>query len=206
MISTDIGIWLGAILALIMMSVLFKENPVYRLAEAIFIGGGTGHAVLYGILNIQKLGIGPMLKGQITYILPLLLGIIFFTRLLPDTSQRWPSIYPVSILTGIGMGLAIRAVLISQVIGPLSSTILPLTGVPIGTTFDNLIIIVLTITSLMYFTFSIKHTGAIGYLTRIGRYGMMIAFGQAIGSKVITFTSSFLGVITFLLFEWLGLA
>lgn len=206
MISTDIGIWLGAILALIMMSVLFKENPAYKFAEAIFIGGGTGHAVLYGIQNIQKLGIDPMLQGQVTYIIPLLLGIIFFTRLLPDPSQRWPSLYPVSLLTGIGMGLAIRAVLISQVIKPISSTILPLTGVPIGTIFNNLIIIVLTITSLMYFTFSIEHKGTVGYLTTIGKYGMMIAFGQAIGSKVITFCSSFLGVITFLLFEWLGLA
>jgi hypothetical protein len=205
MISNDIGIWVGAILSIIMMSILFKENPLYKFAEAVFIGAGVGNSVVYSIQNINELGIGGITKGQITFIIPIILGILLFTRLLPERRLRWPSLYPVSLLTGIGMGLAFRSVLMAQVLEPLSASILPIIGVGTYTAINNLIIIILTLTSLMYFTFTTEHEGILNYLTRIGRYGMMIAFGQAIGSKVITFTSSFLGVIIFLLSEWLGL-
>ncbi len=205
MISSSIGIWIGAILCIIMTSILFKQSRFYRFAEAIFIGSAAGNSVVYAIKNVNEMGIGAIAKGDWSPLVAFILGVLFFTRLIPVEKFRWPSRYPVAMLTGLGMGLAFRSVLIAQVIEPIASSMLPLFGVSIQTVFESFIVVLLTGTTLMYFIFTRPDTGTIGRLTQIGRYGMMIAFGQAIGSKVVTFAASYLGVVSFWLFDWLGL-
>lgn len=205
MISTDIGLWLGAGLAIMMTSCLYKDNFAYKVAEAFFLGAAIGNSIIYAIQNVNNLGVSKLLNGNWTSIIPLLLGLLIFTRLIPERKYRWPGIYPIAVLTAIGVGLAMRSVLMAQVVTPIAQSMLPIINTSIENLFNNLLIIIGTLTALIYFIYTTEHEGPIGYLSRIGRYLMMIAFGQAIGSKVITFTSAFLGVLTYLLSDWLGL-
>ena len=43
--SSIAGIWVGAFLTLAIYSFLYKDNPVYRLAESIFVGISLGYEI-----------------------------------------------------------------------------------------------------------------------------------------------------------------
>jgi len=206
MISTDISIWIGSILILLILSALFKTSKYYRVAEAIFVGAGVGNMVVMSVKNVKDLGIASIMRGEVIYIFTMILGLLIFTRLAPQKKMRWPSVYPVTFLTGIGMGLSISSVLFAQVITPVMASTLHILGGTSQSMVNNLIIFVLTITVLQYFVFTIEHKGTIRYLAKIGRYGMMVAFGQALGGKVIGFGTAYLGALQFVLFDLLGLA
>lgn len=205
MVSMDVGIWIGVFLAIFMTSVIFRDSPFYKFAEAVLVGGAVGNSLVYGIKNITELTTASISKGNLLIIIPFLLGLLLFTRLSPKATYRWPSIYPVCVLAGIGTGLAFRGVISSQVIIPLSQSMLPIIGVDPKKAFDNIILIITTFTSILYFIFTTEERGGIRYLNKIARYSMMIAFGSAMGSKVITFCASYLGVVSYILSDWLGL-
>ena len=82
------GIWIGAILTLGIFSFLYKDNPVYKITEAIFIGVSAGYyAIVYFFENIYK----KFWQGAVTADQPdewlwggAILGFLFLTRLFPQ--------------------------------------------------------------------------------------------------------------------------
>ncbi len=57
--SDLIGIWLGAFFTLAIFSFLYKENPLYRLAEHLFVGVSAA----FGILVSLDQAIWPSVKS-----------------------------------------------------------------------------------------------------------------------------------------------
>jgi hypothetical protein len=47
-VSPDFGVWVGALLTLFIFSFLYKDNPLYKLAEHLFVGISAGY---YIVLN-----------------------------------------------------------------------------------------------------------------------------------------------------------
>ncbi len=70
-------------------------------------------------------------------------------------------------------------------------------------TFNNLLIIIGVATTLVYFYFSKKHTGALGAGARIGVTFIMVAFGASFGYTVMARISLLIGRFYFLIFEWI---
>ena len=58
---------------------------------------------------------------------------------------------------------------------------------------NNLIILIGTITGLLYFFFSKEQTGTFGKITRIGIYFLMISFGASFGFAVMGRISLLIG-------------
>jgi len=50
-----LGIWIAAFLTLAILSLVIKENPIYRFAEHIFVGVSAG----YGLVNAYNRLYGP---------------------------------------------------------------------------------------------------------------------------------------------------
>lgn len=75
-ISTDIGVWIGALSALGIYSVLIKDNPFYTMVEHIFVGASAGIAVVVGINTFLNSAWSPMIEGKYLLIIPILLGIL----------------------------------------------------------------------------------------------------------------------------------
>jgi hypothetical protein len=59
--------------------------------------------------------------------------------------------------------------------------------------FNNIIILVGTISALMYFYFSREQTGSYGKFTRLGIYFLMISFGASFGFAVMGRISLLIG-------------
>lgn len=197
-ISTDIGVWIAALTTIGIISFAFKDNPLYRFVENVYVGVSAGHALVLGWLNIRDLGIEPMTKkGDYSVLVPMILGILLYTRYSKKLS--WMSRYPIALLVGIGSGLAIRGTIGSQIVSQVKGTILPLNSV------NNAIIVLGTLGVLAYFFFSFEQKGAFKSVASFGRYVMMVSFGAAFGSTVMGRMALFIGRLQFLYANWLGI-
>jgi len=169
------NIILRAACTLIILSYVYGENPWYRLGEHIFIGTAAGHAIVMGIKNIQTLAITKIVAGSWWYAIPILMGLLIYTRF--SGKYLWLSRYPYAIMIGVAMGLNMagrfESVWYKQTLATLQ---LPLTSL------DNIYIIVGTCLVALYFVFSKEHTGTYGNTVKLGRWAAMFYFGITFGS------------------------
>jgi len=174
-----------AVLAVMAWSILYKQNPFFRIAESMTVGLTLAFVIYTGIDVLVKRVFIPWSQGSLLTptTIAAVLGFLSWTRLGPR-SINWVSRWPLACLAGIGTGLAVKGVVGPQILGQLTTSSLivsePLTSV------NNIIIAVATISTLCHFTFSYKHTGVLGASARIGRVFMMLAFGATLGSFVMT--------------------
>lgn len=204
MIAT-VGIWIAALLTLAIYSFLYKDNPFYKVAENIFVGVSAGYWAVYLWFNFAWPNLfEPLIKGHnFWYIIPVLLGFLMFTQLIPKVS--WLVRLPLTFTMGVGLGLAIIAAIQGDLLPQLQATFVPLRGVSLFTTFSNLLLVAGVIATLIYFYFSKEHKGILGVGAQVGIWFLMIAFGASFGYTVMARVSLLIGRIYFLLHNWLGI-
>ncbi len=98
---------LAGLVTLAIFSFLYKDNPLYKLAEHIAVGVSVGFLVVTYYNNVFKPKVWDniLLKGQIDYLIPLLLGLILFTRFIPKIG--WVSRWAIAFYIGGSSGLSI---------------------------------------------------------------------------------------------------
>lgn len=200
---TYIGITIGALLTLAIFSFLYRDNPLYKVAENIFVGVSAGYwaVVLWFDFAWPNL-FAPLFQGRIYYLVPIFIGVLMFAPLFPKIN--WLVRIPLTFTMGIAMAVTITQYIQGDIIPQLQGTFLPLRGVPLFTAFSNLLIILGVIFTLIYFYFSKEHTGALGVSARIGVWFMMISFGASFGYTIMARVSLLIGRVYYLLHDWLG--
>lgn len=208
-VSTDIGVWIAALLTLGIFSFLYRDNPVYKFCEHLFVGISAGYYVVLTYFSTIKPNLVTPLFTQFgegrnfLLLIPLLLGVLLFSRFFPrgDWLSRWPiavilGVYPALRITGFG-----QSDLVEQVHG----SILPLWGgVNPGDLINNWLLVVGLLTTLMFFFFSKEHKGALGGTAKVGIYFLMVSFGASYGYTVMARISLLIGRVMFLVRDWLG--
>ena len=195
--STDIGVWIAAFATIGLISFLFKENPLYRIIENLYVGVSAGYALTVGYNNIKNLAVKPMLEGKYSLLIPIILGVMLYARYVKR--YAWISKIPLGLLMGIGTGLAIRGLILSQVVNQIKACFIPLNS------FDNIFMVVGTLIVLFYFFFSFEHKGTTGNIAKVGRWVMMIGFGASFAGTATGRISLFIGRLQYLLGNWLGI-
>lgn len=104
-----VGFWLGIFLTFCILSFLYKDNPLYKFAEHLFIGVSIGYIVTkqyYDTLS-PKL-VGRLADGQWTYLGGVLLSILLLVKL----SKRWGWLgrFPIAFVVAFYAGLEINGV------------------------------------------------------------------------------------------------
>lgn len=192
-----------AIFTISLLSVAFKDNPVYRFVEHLYVGLYAGYMVVINWFNYGKptlvTSIGQ--KGQWQLIIPVLIGLLIYTRYFK--SIAWMSRYTISFLLGVGSGYVLTKDFKSLFITQITATFKPLAAANGLTTFNNWILVTGVIGTLVYFFFTAERKGVIGVTGQYGKWIMMIAFGSAFGNTVMARVSLFLGRMQFLLGDWL---
>ena len=202
------GIWIGALCTLAIWSFLYKDNPFYKYAEQIFVGISAAYWFVYTIYNILIPNLFDKLITDFSanwlLIIPGILGVMMVLRIVPKLD--WLGKYPLSLMVGTSAGLSIIMFLKTDVISQVTSTMAnPLKA---GTTVaicGSIILVIGTITSLVYFYFSKKHEGFTGGVARLGIIFLMISFGASFGYTAMARISLLIGRLQFLLGDWLGL-
>ncbi|MFW6108986.1 MAG: hypothetical protein ACOC6N_00905 [archaeon] len=179
-----IGLWVGWVLMLMIYSLpLYKENLAYRTAEHMFIGVTLAISIIVNFSNVMRMCIRPLMKGNLLMIVPLILGLMIFTMLIPE--YRWLSRYPIAILVGAGFGLGIRGTIKPNLQDAIIDTITAPSSGGLMAWFNYLYVAVGLVCSIMYFMLTFEHTGPLKAPTRIGRLFIMVGLGAYFGNTVL---------------------
>ena len=193
-----LGIWAGLLLMLMIYSYpLYKENPLFRFAEHLFIGLSLAIAVIVAIQTTMRMAVTPLLNGNIVYIIPLLLGVMMYFIFTSD--YRWVSRYPIAVLVGSAIGLGMRGVIIPNILTQIINTITIPKATDFMSMFNFVYIALGTFFAVMYFLLTYEHKGAIRYPTRLGRWLIMIGLGAYYGNTVLFRMSMLSGRAQYLL-------
>jgi len=203
--SSALQNWIIGLLTLSILSIVYKENPAYRFAEHLFVGTSVGYSVMtkwytYGKPTIVK---SIMAEGRWTYIIPVILGMLIYTRYFKSIS--WLARYCIAFNIGYGSAYVLTNDPRSLVLTQMAATFKPL-WVP-GNLFQsvsNWVLVFGVVGTLMYFFFTAKRTGIVGVGANVGKWVMMAAFGSAFGNTVMARVSLFIGRMQFILRDWVG--
>lgn len=212
--SKNLWVWIAAALTLAIFSILYKENPFYRVAEHLFLGLSVGYSLTFIWHNaLWQLALRPLfVGGELILIVPILLGLLYFTRIVPKVS--WMVRIPIAIALGWGSGisipLAFQASIFRQMqagveqIAParfVAGNLFSLTGGIWG-----IVILLGTLATLMYFFFSRKEKSVLSRVASpVGIFFIMLGFGATFGLTVMSRISLLIGRVQFLLRDWLGI-
>jgi hypothetical protein len=202
---TSIGIWVAALLTLAIYSFLYKDNPIYKVAEHIFVGVSAGYwaVMLWSNFAWPNLFEPLVRQGNILFIIPIIIGLMMFAPFLPKVS--WLVRIPLTFTMGVSMALFIIQTVQGEILPQVRATFLPLVGVPLFQMVSNLLIILGVIFTLIYFYFSKPHKGTLGIAAKIGIWFMMVSFGASFGYTIMARISLLIGRMYFLLHDWLRL-
>jgi len=209
-ISMSVWTWVMAACMLAIFSFIYKENPIYRFAEHVFVGSTAGHAIGTAIGNIHRFGYVPLTtNNEWHFIVPFVLGLMLYARFIKG--YAWVSRWPIAYLVGNGVGLSLFTSLNSQAILQARATMIDIIvhdtagNFLLNRTFDNFLIVFGVLVVLTYFVFSIPQSGPVKRISQAGRWVMMITFGVSFGNVVAGRISLLLGQLTTLLSTWLGI-
>ena len=225
-LADPIGAIIGFLLTIMVLSYIIGDNVLFRLAIHIFIGVASGYAailILYNVIWHQVLV--PILQvftagqtgGMLTFALQVapavILGIWMMTKLSPRLSRYGTPV--LAFLTGIGAATVI--------VGAVSGTIFPQVGASInllnqqsapgelsklvGWFINGIIILVGTITTLIYFQFGVKRqeegvpaqrSVIMEYLSTVGQGFIIVTLGVLFSGVYLATLSALIDRIRFL--------
>lgn len=207
-----VGLWVAAILTLMVYSHLVKDNPLSLLAEHLFVGTAVGYAVVLAYYNVllPKL-IRPLTndpQNNLVLLLPALLAVLLLLR--PIAPLRALASLPLAVIVGVGAALAVAGAVAGSLLPQVNATMLSLDlGQPRSVFINNLIIIVGVVSTILYFFFTARQKSLPGTGLRvastIGKWTMLLAFGAVFATTVTARLALLVGRAQFLLGDWLGL-
>lgn len=207
-VSKSVWVWIAALLTLAIFSILYRDNPIYRIAEHIFVGLSLGYGLaMIWHLALWQIALRPLfVEGRFILIIPIAIGLLYFTRLIPKVSWlvRIPISIALGIVSGIGIPLVFQATIFEQT---KASLVLPEMFAP-GNPWPGIwaiILIIGIVTTLAYFFFSRKEKSVLSPVSKVGIIFIMLGFGATFGLTVMSRVSLLIGRLQFLLREWLGI-
>jgi hypothetical protein len=158
--------FISFLLTLMILSYLIGDNPVFRVAVYIFIGVSAGYvaAVAWWQVLYPKIFV-PLLTGsfleRLLALIPLILGVLLLMKLSPRTS--WLGTPSVAFLVGVGAAVAVGGAVMGTLIPQTQASFNVFNPTSSGESwlarlFFGAIMLVGTITTLVYFHFGAKST------------------------------------------------
>jgi hypothetical protein len=204
-------LWAAAIATLGIYTILYRENPISRLFEHIFVGLSAGYLLATTwTLNLEGKWWKPMvIEGKWYWIFAPVVGLLFY--FIYSRRYLWLARLVVGLVFGTGAGYFFREFF--PIYSPqVYACFKPLRADPrLGwgdVILHHWVFVVILLTVLSYFFFSISHEGRFGRVlgrsAGLGRWFLMIAFGAMFGNTVMARISLFIGRVQFLLNDWLG--
>ncbi|NLI98571.1 hypothetical protein GX441_07935 [bacterium] len=219
--ATILGIWIAATLTIAILSFLYRDNPLYKFAEHLYVGASAAYVVItLAKSTMEELLVKPFFQNIALYrtggvnaanglaealilIIPTVLGLLMLTRWFgPKVS--WLSRWPIAFAVGLGSGLGITGGIQGFLLPQIQATLLPLwsQGYDLWTIVGNILLFVGVVATLIYFYFSKPHTGFLGGVSRVGIIFIMVSFGAAFGYTVMSRISLLIGRLYFLVNDW----
>jgi len=187
-----------AFIVLSLSSFVFKENPLYHIAESIYVGAAAGHMIVMGYKNVSSLAFYPLFsQGKLSMLVPLLLALTLagrFTKKYYHLSR-----YAIALPLGMGTGIALRGIPSAQILSQVKATFLSLSSI------DNIIVIIGVTSTICFFLFTTIQNRYIKAYANLGRRFIIVSLGLTFATAVFTEVALYLGVVQLIFGDWLGI-
>ncbi len=198
-----LGIWVAAFFTFSVLSFLWKDNPYFKFGQQFIVGVVVAHNILFAMKSVYDNAVIPiMTQGRWTLIIPIILGVLMYTRLHRD--YAWASKYPTAVLVGTGTGVMVTGILRGQIIDQAKMTVLDVfkSSNPVDI-FNGIIILIGVLTSISFFIFTKEHKGPLGISAKIGRIFLMISLGANWSGETVWYLTQMTGRVMFLWHDWI---
>ena len=208
-LSSTIGGLLGFGFSVAILSYLVGDSPLYRVALHLFIGASVGYATLITIYQVlvPRL-VEPLMSGVVDVMLFVSVPLILFIFLTLKLSPRLSPLGNISVAFMLGVGTAVA------IVGALSGTMLPqiqamwLSVRPGagGSLLNNLVIVVGTVSTLLYFQFWVRRLPGsdkerilpLRIVAGLGQGFLVLTLGATYGGMILSGLSLFSERVVFL--------
>jgi len=217
MLPESILLTLNGLFTLAILSFLFRDNPIYKFGEHLFIGVAAGYFVGLEWHNVFLPNLWRPLTGaggaapRLILVIPFVIGLLMYSRFM--TRYAWLSRWSLAFMVGAYAGLAVIGAAQGDFVPQVEATMLsvvPRAGTPLWdatnisgpSAINNLILVVGTFAALAYFFFSREHKGTLGGVARLGIWFLMVSFGASYGFTVMARYSLLIGRFDLLFLDW----
>lgn len=209
MLSTDPWVWLSAFLTICSYTLLYGDNPFFRIGEYTFTAVVVAHSVVTGVSTLRDRFTPLFNWTKPWFIIPFILGAM--ALFVVWRKYAWVASFPYAMFLGVGTGVGLRGLVSANLLGNVKAVINEGTKVLVGNPADQLgyaLRIIFTITGLIYLFFTIFHKGTLGknmgYIRTFGKYAFLIFMGISIGNGVQQYSGLATSSMNRLIRQWLG--
>lgn len=198
----------AVILTLMVLSRVIGDNPLFRIAQYLFVGVSLGLAFVVSYQQVLLPALKSLIAGQrssmIVYGVPLLLGLMLLPRITRRQEWSWLANIPLALVFGVGSALAIGGAVAGTLMPQIIDTARPLSG-NIGQAIGVIVLALGTIVTLSTFYYTLPEEGGASRLVRVtallGHWLLMVAFGFFFASALQTYLSALTERLSFVL-DW----
>lgn len=193
--SATLSILISTALVLAIYTILYRENPAFRIGEHLVVGATVGNAIVLAIFQIRDLAWRKLQSGFATgnlsgmaYIIPMILGVFLYFQF--SSKLRHIARVSIALMLAVGLSLSIRGLIFVNVIGQIQGALAPLTNI------QNVAYMIGVICALLYFVYEGRASKAAGPLPKIGRYVLMLTMGAYFANTIMGRLSIVIGTLT----------
>jgi len=209
MISTDPWVWLSALLTICSFTLLYGDNPLFRIGEYTFTSVVVAHSVVTAIPTLRDRFTPLLTWKNPLFIIPLILG--FMALFVVWRRYAWLASFPYAMFLGVGTGITLRGTVTTTILGNLQTVMKEGARIFVGDPASQLgyvIRIIFTLTGLIYLFFTLFHKGPLSkpmeYIRTFGKYLWLIFMGISIGNGVQQYSGLATSALNRLIRQWLG--
>ena len=199
-IDPDLTITLGALLTFTIWSYAFKESPISRFGEFLYIGAFSGYQFIIRLGMLNDMVFTKVSAGDFLPLIPLLIGFLFFARFAPKYKflEKWP----IALIIGTTTGLLVRGTITSEIINQIKATTMALTGDAMSV-FNGIVLLVCMLSTMSYLIYTRKRVGVLKWSVTFSKHIMMLVFAGVMAGTFMQRISYFIERSFYLLSEWL---
>ena len=190
------GLWLSIFFTFSILSFLYEDNPVYKLAEHIFMGVGIGIGTVeawYGVFKPKM--VDRLIEDQHYWsLVPVLLLVLLFLKLVPSLSD-WARI-PIAFIVAAFAGVKLTGEANGRLVAQVSASMPDLPGLyethgwwnweaDGAGVISGLVLVLGLCACLLHFYFSAPHNKPMRIISRVGVLVLMLSFGASFGFTVM---------------------
>lgn len=197
---------IAVVLTVMVLSRIAGDNPLWRLAQYLFVGVSLGLAFVVAyqqVLRPAALQVTSSSTGAIIYGIPLGLGILLLPRITRQQSFSWLANIPLALVFGVGAALAVGGAIIGTLLPQiLDTSSRPLAGSP-AQIVGAVVLALGTVITLSSFYYTVPPEGQrnrlVGLTASAGHWLLMIAFGFFFASAIQSYMTALTERLGFLL-------